>query len=689
MKLYIDTDASPTTSLRVGYLTRGQKTIDPVFFGDVLNLDVHLCNGLGELLTDRENYSVSFLITDGTTSLIALQTLTYNGLSFNAVVDCRTSEMQSFLDDVETKNAFVEMQAIRSGTTRTIFQGQVQLRNRFSEFTEISLSNPLEPIQVSVLEVLAPNQPNLVTAETTPESPASVSLDVIPLAPTAIEVSRLIVNAPTPPTSVTATEIAGTLPSNPTNIQVLSLTPSSPLNVQALSTPLAPTSVSVGRLANQPTSLVVSSSPASPSTTIFSDYLLPWTWNGSQEYVPQAYVFEGTEDYADLNDKTFVWDGTTLENGAPVYECTGTNCQTDNSGDTERIFATSVTSTRIVWYLYYKVPAGFSQSPTNYDQPNLSFHVMDVVGALGTLKFLPTNISIPDAPSSVVANQLPLAPVLANAVNVSYSQDPFFDVVGWNGYGEAVILLQSYRLQGDDPFDYPSGTILRTIGVASNSYPVRAEDPAFPRVIPYSVGANQNTGAWTWLYESTRGVKWEFVKLDEYALDLQARAVEEADLEVSGITDVTTLNGSYQQRSSQTLIQLEQDRFTFVDQASWQSYSGYWYKKILNADCTLTTDEIYLYKSNRLDQNGNQYSNIQDGIRWTFASTHPLLLNGLPAQEYTQAEVEAEAGILKDITPTGTGSVSITPSTESWASELISGSSCETKPARPINVSAT
>jgi hypothetical protein len=686
MKLYIDTDASPTTSLRVGYLTRGQKTLDPVFFGDVLNLDVHLCNGLGELLADREDYSVSFLITDGTTSLIALQTLTYNGLSFNAVVDCRTSEMQSFLDDVETKNAVVEMQAIRSGTTRTIFQGQVELRNRFSEFTEISLSNPLEPIQVSVLEVLAPNQPILVTADTTPESPALVSLDVIPLAPTAIEVSRLIVNAPLPPISVTATEIAGLVPSNPTNIQVSSLTPLSPSNVQALSTPLAPTSVSVGRLANQPTSLVVSTSPVSPSTTIFSDTLLPWQWNATTEYVPQAFVFEGTEDFADLNDKKFVWDGTTLENGAPVYECTGANCQTHTTGGTERIYASSVTSTTIAWNLFYKVPAGFRTSGIGYTQPNLSFHLMDVVGALGTLKFLPTNISIPDAPSSVDANIIPLEPIATTASVVSYSQDLFFDTKDWDGYGKLVVLLQPITMAGDNWGQvYPTGTILRTIGVHTYGYPVRVEDPDFPRLTPYSTGINQRTGAWTWLNEYDQGIKWQFVDLTEFPVDNHRRAVEEAVVQVSGISDVTQVNGGYIQTS--TLLAIQRRDLGFIydasEQGSYGNYRGYTYKKVLNSDCTITSETIYMYKAYTLDSNGNPYSTDAEAVRWSFAETHPQFLNTLHPAHY---DIESEANILKTIATTGLGYGYDNPFSQSWATELTSGSNCEPRPLRPVSV---
>jgi len=688
MKLYIDKDANPSSSLRNGYLTTGQKAIDPVFFGDVVKLDIHLVNELGELLADREQHSIQFLITDGTTNLISLQTLNYNGLSFSSLVDFQTSELQTFLDGVEERKAIVEIQDVKNGTTKTIFQGSINLRNRFSTFQEITLLDPLEPSLVNVSEVLAPTAPSFVDAETTPQSPSNILLGGSPEAPT----NLTALARPTAPSGIVVVELQGTIPANPSNISVDN-SPASPSNLSALTNPLEPSNLSVGRLSNLPSHLTITSSPNAPTGTIFSDYLLPWTWNGTQVHVPQAYVFEGTQDFAVLNDKTFVWDGSTLENNAPVYECSGSNCQTHATGGIERIYASAVTATTISWNLYFRNTnqSIYQTSGIGFTEENFSFYETTIPGTLGSIKFLPTNVSLPDVPSLVTAEKFALPPSLVNAVEVSYNLDPFFDVTQFNGYGETIILLQQYYLRGDDPKFYPAGSILRTIGISPNSYPIRVEDPAFPRVTPYTTGANQNTGSWGWAYEIDRGIKWEFVDLYQYDLDLQARAVEEADLQVSGITDVTSLNGAYQQRTLDTAIQDSSLNYVFSnqEQGEFALYLGYWYKKILNSDCTLTTDEIYLFKSYRLDSNGNEYANIQDGIRWSFASTHPLYMNTLNPQNYSQAELLAEAGILKDITPSGTGSANLNPFNESFATQLTSGSSCETRPNRPTNVSAT
>jgi len=692
MKLYIDRDSNPSSSLRNGYLTSGQKSLDPVFYGDVLKLDIHLVNELGELLVDRDLHSVSFLITDGTSNLISTQTLNYNGLSFSSNVDFGTSEMQTFLDGVEERNAIVEIQDIKNGTTKTIFQGSIKLRNRFSVFQDITLNDPIAPTLISVFEVLAPLNPSLVDAETTPQNPSSLSLNISPIEPSSISVSEIASSLPSSPSAVNVSLVIGTIPANPSNISIDN-SPANPSLITTNTTAIAPSSLSVGRLANVPSNLTITSTPNAPTETIFSDYLLPWTWNGSQVYVPQAYVFEGTQDFAVLNDKVFVWDGLTLENGAPVYECSGSNCQTHATGGIERIYASSVTATTISWNLYFRNTnqSIYQTSGIGFTEENFSFYETTITGTLGSIKFLPTNVSLPDVPSLVTAEKFALPPSLVNAVEVSYSQDPFFDVTQFNGYGETIILLQQYYLRGDDPKFYPAGSILRTIGISPNSYPIRVEDPAFPRVTPYTTGANQNTGSWGWAYEIDRGIKWEFVDLNQYNLDLQARAVEEADLQVSGITDVTSLNGAYQQRTLDTAIQDSSLNYVFSnqEQGEFALYLGYWYKKILNSDCTLTTDEIYLFKSYRLDSNGNEYTNLQDGIRWSFATTHPLYMNTLNPQNYSQAELLAEAGILKDITPSGTGAGDSDPFNESFATELTSGSSCETKPSRPTNVSAT
>lgn len=686
MKLYIDKDANPSSSLRNGYLTSGQKALDPVFFGDVVKLDIHLVNELGELLADREQHSIQFLITDGTTNLISLQTLNYNGLSFSSLVDFQTSELQTFLDGVEERKAIVEIQDVKSGTTKTIFQGSINLRNRFSTFQEITLLDPLEPSLVYVSEVLAPTAPSFVDAETTPASPSNILLGGSPEAPT----NLTALARPTAPSGIVVAELQGTIPANPSNISVNN-SPASPSNLSALSNPLQPSNLSVGRLSNLPSNLTITSSPNAPTGTIFSDYLLPWTWNGTQVHVPQAYVFEGTQDFAVLNDKIFVWDGSTLENGAPVYECSGSNCQTHATGGIERIYASSVTATTISWNLYFRNTnqSIYQTSGIGFTEENFSFYETTIAGTLGSIKFLPTNISLPDVPSFVDAEILPLAPNNVETAVVNYSQDPYFDVIGWDGYGKNIILLEPTQMAGDDwGITYPTGTILRTIGVHTLGYPIRAEDPNHPRHTPYSTGINQRTGAWNWFNVYDQGIQWQFVDLLEFDIDNHRRAIEEADLEVSGITAVSSVNGSYRKLSTITAIQDRSLDYIFdsTETGEFGIYLGEVYEKIINADCTLATSKIYLFKSYVLDENGNEYGTITQGIRWSFAETHPLYLNTLNPTQYDR---ETEASILLDVAITGTTHGEEDPFGQTFATELTSGSSCEPKPLRPTNVSAT
>ena len=122
--------------------------------------------------------------------------------------------------------------------------------------------------------------------------------------------------------------------------------------------------------------------------------------------------------------------------------------------------------------------------------------------------------AFPEQPSNFEAGLLPDI----SSELVVYTEDPNFNFPTdfSSGVGDHEIMFLERTFNGRlIPIWYEVGTIWQTTGISSDQSLVRAEDPNYPRALPYGGGSNTSSGNWAWLEITDRGTKWEFASKAE------------------------------------------------------------------------------------------------------------------------------------------------------------------------------
>ena len=329
MKLFVNTAADATANLTVSVQDVAAREMQSLFYGDYLPLEVTLHDGAGQTTASLANADISVAVGDLETGVkYYTQTQTASGSVANFVLDLAGASFETLTNGIESADATFEIQANIGSNSFTLHQSTVKIFNQIL------------------------NKENVVLTE--PAAPSNVATEILPLPEAPSEV--VVASSPASPSNVQAEALAApeTEPAAPSNVQVgIATVPLAPSNVTTQTSPAAPSNVEAA----------AGTIPAAPTQTLAAP-MLEWQFNGSPVQVPESYSFEGTQAFEGLNDKIFIWDGSTLENGAPVYVCSGDNCQSGSNG-IERIYANNVYSNAIEWRLYYHAVAGKSLTVQN------------------------------------------------------------------------------------------------------------------------------------------------------------------------------------------------------------------------------------------------------------------------------------------------------------------------------------
>ena len=420
MKLFLNTARAATENLTVSVEDVTSKALPSLFFGDKLPLQVTVHNGQGQI---DANYQAAVLtVAVGiltTQNRFFEQTVTASNAAANFTLDLSGADFDAQTLGLESTALTLEVQAVRD--TGDMVQlpdvaygigSKVVLLQNFSTAVVGEIMEIVEMVYNPNQDVTHPKfrQANGNEFFSQPAVDGfgrgawwqivDIEQNSHTIHQSSVTVRNQMLNQQT---------VALDFPAAPSNVVIEKLpVPETPSNVVLDISPAAPSNVIVARDAAAP-SLV---QPAK---------MLDWNYNGTTVQVPEAYEFNATGQFAGLDTKKFVWDGVTLKNNAPVWECIGNSCGTSSySPYIEQIYAQNVYSTEIVWRLYYYAVSGsFAGGNTNlgFNGSTLPHNLFNFTGykytsGSSTVEFVPSSYltAAPNDPSNVVVSTSPAAP---------------------------------------------------------------------------------------------------------------------------------------------------------------------------------------------------------------------------------------------------------------------------------------
>jgi len=112
MNLVINTSADPTNSLVVGLADNNTATLDPIFFGDVINVTAIFSNGLGDYadFSGRTNNVIKIgLGNPKTRSEFSSAIMSFSVNKYESQLNIDTTDLDNYLT-ADTADLFLEIQ---------------------------------------------------------------------------------------------------------------------------------------------------------------------------------------------------------------------------------------------------------------------------------------------------------------------------------------------------------------------------------------------------------------------------------------------------------------------------------------------------------------------------------------------------------------------------------------------------